>query len=190
MNSDSQWIAATLSRKSPTAWKNAEKESPSEAKGTPNRLGDVDGAARDRRRLHDRGGGLAVDDEAVDELLQVLDVAHRRLHEEAVLAGDAVALDDLGRRARQVGDLVDLARGRADADHRRQRVAERARIHAGVVAGDNAVALEPLDALGDRGRRETDPPSELGEADAAVALELCEDSTVGEVVLPLIVRHH
>ena len=35
--------------------------------------------------------------EAVDDLLEVLDVAHVGEHDVAVVAGDAAALDDLGR---------------------------------------------------------------------------------------------
>src|SRR4051812_23601916 len=52
-------------------------------------------AQRHGRRLHDRRGRLAVGGEHVDDVLEVEDVADVRLQEEAVLAGDAVALDDL-----------------------------------------------------------------------------------------------
>ena len=52
-------------------------------------------AAGHRRRLDDRRRRLPVDQEAVDHLLQVLDVPHVQLEEEAVLAGDPVALDHL-----------------------------------------------------------------------------------------------
>src|SRR4051812_15410887 len=104
MNSDSHWIAARLSKKSPTALKNAENESPSDASGTLLAWqADVHAAPRHGRGLDDRGRRLAEDDEAVDDLLQVLDVAHRGLHEEAVLAGDAMALDHLGGVARELG---------------------------------------------------------------------------------------
>src|SRR4051794_18523881 len=162
MNSDSHWIAARLSKKSPTALKNAENESPSDARGTPLAWqADVHAAPRNGRGLDDRGRGLAEYHEAVDDLLQVRDVAHRGLHEEAVLAGDAVALHDLGRVARELGHLGDLARGRPDPDHHRERVAERPGIDLGVVAGDRAVALEPLDALGHGRRREADAPPQL-----------------------------
>src|SRR3954471_24478123 len=54
-------------------------------------------AARHGRRLHDRRGGLPVGHEAVDDLLEVVDVAKVELHEEAVLAGDAMALGHLRR---------------------------------------------------------------------------------------------
>ena len=77
---------------------------------------------------------LAVDGELVDHLLEVLDVAHVRLHEVAVLAGDAVALDDLGRPLGQLGDLAQLARRGADADDHAEREAERARVDLGAVA--------------------------------------------------------
>src|SRR4051812_24854307 len=101
----------------------------------------------DRRRLDDRRRRLAERREAVDELLEVPDVAHVRLEEEAVLAGDAVALDDLRRGLRDLGDLRELARRRPDADDRGQRVAEGARVDLGAVAGDDAVGLEALHAL-------------------------------------------
>src|SRR3954451_20422973 len=188
-NSDSHWMAARLSKKSPTALKNAVNESPMDAKGTYDRL-DGHTATGHGRGLDDRGRRLAVEDEAVDQLLEMLDVADGGLHEEAVLAGDAMALDDLRGRARELAALGDLARRRADADHARERVAERARVDGGVVAGDHAVALEPLHALGDRRGREADAAPELREADPAVALELFEDSTVRDVVVPLIVSHY
>src|SRR5688500_3991828 len=54
------------------------------------------------RGLDDRRRRLPVDDEAVEHLLQVLDVAHVELHEEAVLAGDPMALDDLRSVAREL----------------------------------------------------------------------------------------
>src|SRR5919198_335881 len=190
MNSDGHWIAARLLKNFPTASKKAENESPSDARGTPLAWqADVHSAPRDGGGLDDRRRRLAEHHEAVDDLLEVLDVAHRRLHEEAVLAGDAMALDDLGRLARELGDLGDLARRRADADHHGERIAERPRVDPGVVADDRAVALEPLDALGDGGRREADAAAGLGEAEPAVVLELLEDSTVRHVVRPLNLKH-
>ena len=55
----------------------------------------------DRRRLQDRRRRLAVEREAVDDLLEVLDVADVGADQVAVLAGHAQALDDLGRRRRR-----------------------------------------------------------------------------------------
>src|SRR5689334_10975146 len=81
-------------------------------------------APGDGRGLHDRRGRLPERGEPVDELLEVRDVADVGLQEEAVLAGDAVALDDLGRRVRDLGDLGQLPRCGAHADHRGERVAE------------------------------------------------------------------
>ena len=54
-------------------------------------------------------------DEPVDHLLEVGDVAHVERHDEAVLAGDPVALDDLRRLARELGDLRELTAARPDA---------------------------------------------------------------------------
>ena len=71
----------------------------------------------------------------------------------AVLAGDAMALDHLGRRPRHLGNLVKLAPGRADTDDGRDRVPDRPRVDHGRVAGDDAALLEPLHALAhSRGR--------------------------------------
>src|SRR4051812_16257032 len=122
MSSENHWIAARLPKKSLTALKNAVNESASDARGTPLAWqADVHAAPRDGRGLDDRSRRLAEHHEAVDQLLKVLHVAHRGLHEEAVLAGDAVALDHLRRVAGQLGDLGDHAGRRADPDHRRER---------------------------------------------------------------------
>ena len=127
------------------------------------------GRPRERhgRGLDDRGGRLAVEDERVDQLLEVLDVADVDAHDEAVLAGDPQALDDLRRRAREVGDLGDHARRGADPDHRRERVAERARVDARRIPGDRRLVLELAQAVGDRRRREPDAAPELREAQPA-----------------------
>jgi len=52
-------------------------------------------------RPFQRGGDLAVWRQAVDNLFQVRDRGRRDLEDEAVLAGDAVALQHLGHLARQ-----------------------------------------------------------------------------------------
>src|SRR4051812_25522392 len=84
--------------------------------GLERALIDPRAAQRDGRGLHDRGRRLAVEREAVDDLLEVRDVTHVGGQEEAVLAGDAVALDDLARAPRQLRDLGQLTRRRAHAD--------------------------------------------------------------------------
>src|SRR4051812_43991349 len=116
----------------------------------------------DGRGLHDRAGRLAVRGEDVDDVLEVLDVADPRGHDVAVVAGDAVALGDLGGPAGELGDLGDLLRRRAHADDHAQRVAERTRVDLGPVAGDHTRRLQPLDALGDGGRGQADAAAELG----------------------------
>src|SRR5215208_1936072 len=107
-----------------------------------------DAAARHRRLLHDRRRRLPVDRELVDHLLEVLDVADEGFHEVAVLPGDAVALDHLWGALGQVGDLVQLARRRPDADHDAEREAHGPRIDLGPIALDHTGLLEPGEALG------------------------------------------
>ena len=147
-------------------------------------------ARRHRRGLHDRGRRLAVDREAVDDLLEVLDVADVGAHHVAVLPRHAVALDDLGRVAGDVGDLAQLARRRADADHDAERVAERARVDVGAVAADHAVLLEPSEPVGDRRGRQPDAAAELGQREPRVVLQLREQPEVGGVQRGPKIRSH
>ncbi len=70
----------------------------------------------------------------VDDRLEVLHVAHVGGHDVAVLARDAVALDDLGRVARELRDVGELARVGADADDPAERQPERARADLRVVS--------------------------------------------------------
>ena len=78
--------------------------------------------------------------------------SRRGAHDVAVVACHAVALDHLRRLAGELGDVLDLTRGRADADDRAERQAERARVNLGVVALDGPGLLQPLEPLGDGGR--------------------------------------
>jgi hypothetical protein len=108
----------------------------------------------------------------------VLDVAHVGTQHEAVLARDAVALDDLGRVARGVGDVAQLPGRGPDTDDGAEAITERPRVHVGVVAADHAVALEAAQPLGDGRRREPDAAPELREGDPGVGLELGQKSPV------------
>ena len=104
-----------------------------------------------------------------------------RLHEEAILARDAVAFDDLCAGARDLGHALQLPRRGADAHHRAEAVAERAGVDLRAVARDAALALEALEALGDRGRGEADAPAELGEAEPGIVLQFGQQPEVGGV---------
>ncbi len=86
----------------------------------------------------------------VNDLFKVFDRAHVRVHDVAVVAGDASALDNFGRVSGDVSDAVQLPWGGADADHRAQGEAEGAGIELGVVAENDLIVLEALEALGDR----------------------------------------
>jgi hypothetical protein len=54
--------------------------------------------------LNDRGRGEAVGREAVEDVLEGIDRPEMKAEQVAVLAGDAVALRDLGRLARNLWD--------------------------------------------------------------------------------------
>src|SRR5262245_18504071 len=91
--------------------------------------------------------------------------------DEAVVAGDAVALDDLRQLPQQLGDCRDLARRRADADTGRQGIAERRRIDLDREALDDAGLRQPLQPFGHARRRHAEGARKIGERQAAVALE-------------------
>src|SRR4051794_24571448 len=101
--------------------------------------------------MHDRRRRPAGEREAVEDLLEVVHQAQMEPEQVAVLAGDAVAENDLRRLAGDLGDAVQLARDGSDPDDDLDREADRPRLDLRVVADDDAAALEPLDALRHRG---------------------------------------
>src|SRR3954454_9026331 len=108
---------------------------------------DRDTALRNRRRLHDRRRRLPEHHESVDDLLEVLHVAHVCLHEVTVVTRHAIALDHFLGLARAVGNVRQLSRGRPYADDRRQRQPERTWVDLGVVRPDHAIRFEALQPL-------------------------------------------
>src|SRR5215475_4387629 len=94
------------------------------------------------------------------------------LHEEAILAGDAVAFDDFGRPAGDVGHTGQLVSGRSDADDGAQGIAERPRVELGVITAYDPALLEPLEPLAHSGSGQADAPPEFGEAAPGIVLEL------------------
>src|SRR5262245_65072945 len=89
-----------------------------------------------------------------------------------------MALDDLGNRGGQLGDLGELARSRPDPNPGRHREADRGRIDLEPVATDHPALLEPLYALGDRRRGHPDPAAELRHADSGIGLQGAQDANV------------
>src|SRR6266498_1842691 len=98
-------------------------------------------APGDWRGVDQRCGRLAVGEEAVEQAAELVDRAQMDLEEEAVLAGDAMTLADLGDLGGKLGDPRQLAGGGLDPDDRGQLVAEPAQIELGAVAGDDARPL-------------------------------------------------
>ena len=101
-----------------------------------------------------------------------------RLHEEAILAGDAVALDDLWACARDLGHALELPRRGTHAHDGAEAVAERAWVDVRAIARDAALVLHALEALGDRRRGQADAPAELCEAEPGIVLQLGKDLAV------------
>ena len=125
--------------------------------------------------MDDRRRRPSVWREPVEHFLELVDPAQVHLEEEAVIAGDAVALDHLRALTCDLADPLELPRRGRDANDRCDRVAERDRVDVGAVAADHTFALEALHTLGDGGRREVHAPPERGHREAGVALELLED---------------
>jgi hypothetical protein len=72
--------------------------------------GDWERPARDGYCVNHRGGRAAQRGEAVKDRLQLLDRAQVQLEEVAVLAGNAVALGDLGQLAGDLRDQLEVMR--------------------------------------------------------------------------------
>ena len=89
-----------------------------------------------------------------------------------------MAFDDLGDRAGDLRDPVQLARVRPHADDDADREPDRPWVDLDPVAGDDSGSLEPLHPFGDRRRREADAPPELGHAQPRIVLELSEQPAV------------
>ena len=118
---------------------------------------------------------------ALEDAVEVGDVADLHAHEQAVLTGDLVALDDLGLPVRDLlGDLP-VPQGGPDADPGGDGVAERRGVDVEPVPPDHPEALEALHPLGDRRRRHPDAASERRHAQTGVVGELREDAAVGLV---------
>lgn len=119
--------------------------------------------------------------EPVEERFEVIDRPEMDSEEETLLAGDAVALDHLGRLSGDFANLVELARRGSDSDDRGERVADRPWVNGRVVAGDDAIPLEPLYAFGDGGCGEVHPAVKLGHRQARVGLKLFQDPLADRV---------
>ena len=146
---------------------------------TPSATTSRDGRATgNRRRVDERRRRAPVGREAVEHAFEVVERPQVQLQEEAVLAGDAVALDDLRDLARDVPDPLELPARRGHPHDGGDRIADRARIDARVVARDHAEPLQTLHPLPDGRRGEVDPASELGDRDASVQLQLADDPSV------------
>jgi hypothetical protein len=136
--------------------------------------------------VHDRGRRLPVQREPVQNLLEIVHRAQPNEEQVAVLSRDAVALEDLRRVFRDLGDPVELAHGRPDANHRCDREAEGARIDLRPIADDHPGLLQTLHTLGHRRGGQAYAAPELGHGQPGVGLELAQDPSIRAVQQPLV----
>src|SRR5262249_19471248 len=107
-------------------------------------------AGRDGGGLHNRARGLAKGQEQVPDRLQSVDFGYVDVHEEAVLACDPVAFDNLGCALCELCDLPDEAGCGADPYVRRNGEAQRLWGDVHPVTGDPPPFLQPAHPLGHR----------------------------------------
>lgn len=83
----------------------------------------------------------------IKDRLDLLDCSGVDSHEEAVFAGDSVALGDLRDSRGRFRDLGDLPRCRLDAGEGGDRIAQRCGVDQEPVSGDDADLFQSLDAF-------------------------------------------
>jgi hypothetical protein len=100
------------------------------------------------------------------------------LDQEAVFAGDPVALGNLGQLRGQFSDAGQLPGGRADPRERRHRQSQGRGADLHPVSGDDVGAFHALDSLGHGGRGHPDPAGQRGHGDPRVGVELAQQPAV------------
>jgi hypothetical protein len=120
--------------------------------------------------------------DAVEDTLEVERVPGADLQEVVGLAGDVVAVLDLGDRGEVAGQVGRHGPGRlGDPDEGEDPVAGETRVDDRAVAADEPAGLELLDPLVGRGPADPDLGAELGIRPAAVRLEQLDEPGVDEV---------
>src|SRR6266478_4179331 len=95
-------------------------------------------AARDRRGLHQRRRRLPIGEERIEHAVQVVQALEIDLEDEAILAGNAIAFDDLRHRLSKLGDLGELPGHWPDTHEGGDRIAEGPRIDVQTIALDDS----------------------------------------------------
>ena len=104
-----------------------------------------------------------------------------RLHQVVEVAGHQVAFEHVRQLEHGAAELFESIAGlvvQADLDEHQQVGLEVLRVEAGVVAHDDAFALQAPHALGAGGGRQAHAFTQFGEADASVLLQDAEDVAV------------
>jgi hypothetical protein len=119
---------------------------------------------RDRGGDDERAGGLAVHQQPVEHVLQGADGGDVNLQQEAVLAGDAVALADLREAGGQLGDLGKLPRPGPDPHPGGHRQPDGGGIDLQAVAADDPRLLQARHPLAHRRGGHAHAAGQLGHA--------------------------
>jgi hypothetical protein len=136
---------------------------------------------RHRIADHEVARRLPVHQELVDHVRERSDIGHVDLHQEAVVAGHAVALGNLRDRVGQRGDLRQLPGLRAHPHPHGDRQAEGRGVDIEAVPADDPRLLHPGHP-GAHGRcREADPAGQLGGARPRVFRQLAQQRIVDRV---------
>ena len=121
---------------------------------------------------------MPVEQEAVEGCLKVLDRGCVDFDQEAVFAGNAVTLRDLGQPGGQLGNLGKLPGGGADTGERSHRQSERGRVNLHLVSGDDTGSLHALNALGHGRSRHAHATGQGRHGDARLGVELTQQPAV------------
>jgi len=88
--------------------------------------------------------------------------------DEAVVAGDAIALDNGRQLVEQCCEFAELARHRANANMHRQRQSKRRWIDPGTIAKNDLSFFQALDPFGNAGRGHADLSGQIGNRDPPI----------------------
>jgi hypothetical protein len=111
-----------------------------------------------------------MEEKAIEDAVELIHGREMDLEDEAILTGNAMTFDHLRDAARQFGNGGQLAGVWADPDVSGEGETERRRIEVDVVSPDDPGLLQAADALGHRGRRHPDPPSQGGHGLPGIAV--------------------
>ena len=134
-----------------------------------------------RGREDDEGLGLSEVLEFIDEVIELFGGLESGLDEHGVIPGHAVALDDVVDGADVGIELLFLGRSDLEIDEGLDAIAELPVVDLGMIAADDAGALEFLNTIGHRRRREKDRCCDVLDGGARICAQKFQDFLVDGV---------